>query len=88
MRKIDKFLAIAILASGFSGVATSCSSDNNDEANTIQTGSESLTDEQALAWPIMPCSSIITRLSDCLSLSRHSHRRLTLSRDPRVPTDH
>ena len=49
MRKIDKFLAIAILASGFSGVATSCSSDNNDEANTIQTGSESLTDEQALA---------------------------------------
>lgn len=49
MKKINKTFASAILALAISGVTTSCSSDNNDEANTIQTGAETLNDQQALA---------------------------------------
>ena len=49
MKKISKALAIAILALSVSGVTTSCSSDNDDESNTIQTDAEKLNDQQALA---------------------------------------
>ena len=49
MRKINKIFVGALWALTVSGVTTSCSSDNNDDLNTIQTDAETLTDEQALA---------------------------------------
>ena len=49
MKKISKTLVSAILALSVSGITTSCSSENNDELNTIQTEAETLNDQQALA---------------------------------------
>ena len=50
MEKINKTLVGALVALSVSGVVTtSCSSDNNDDANTINTGVETINDEQALA---------------------------------------
>ena len=49
MKTISKTFASAILALSVSGVTTSCSSDNDDESNTIQTESETLNDQQAMA---------------------------------------
>ena len=49
MKKISKTLVSAILALSVSGITTSCSSENNDESNTIQTEAETLNDQQALA---------------------------------------
>ena len=49
MKKISKTLVSALLALSVSGITPSCSSDNNDESNTIQTGAETLNDQQALA---------------------------------------
>ena len=49
MKKISKTLVSAFVALTVSGLTTSCSSDNNDESNTIQTGVETLDDQKALA---------------------------------------